>query len=487
LIPFDNTYARLPARFFDLSQPKRVFAPELVMLNEELAGELRIDPAWLRSAEGVAVLAGNEVPAGAEPLSQAYAGHQFGGWVPQLGDGRAILLGEVVDLKGQRRDIQLKGSGRTAFSRRGDGRATLGSTVREYLVSEAMTALGVPSTRALAVIATGENVPRPELHPGGIFTRVAASHIRVGTFQYLFGKQDKDGIRALADYAIGRHYPEVSTLEGPERYLEFFRRVCTAQATLIARWMHLGFIHGVMNTDNMTISGETIDYGPCAFMEAFHPDTVFSSIDRGGRYAWRNQPGIAQWNLARLGETLAPLVDDHMDTALKRMDETLAGFEETFGEAFINGFGIKLGLDEMNDSARGHLNATLRLMAENKVDFTLFFRHLTRLAGGELDDQGFATALGQPPGITAWTSSWHQTAGPVSKERLQLMRERNPIFIPRNHRVEQAIQAAEAGDYAPFRRFAKAWNSPYAEQSEHADLELPAKPHEAVCETFCGT
>ncbi|MGK0185005.1 MAG: hypothetical protein ACI9R3_000779 [Verrucomicrobiales bacterium] len=486
MITFDNTYSKLPQHFHAKLAPSRVGAPELVRLNTGLAVELGLDPAWLTSPEGVAMLAGNQVPDSAEPLAQAYAGHQFGGWVPQLGDGRAILLGEVIDTRGQRRDVQLKGSGRTPFSRGGDGRATLGSVIREYLVSEGMAALKVPTTRSLAAVSSGESVPRQESHPGGILTRIAASHLRVGTFQYFFGQSDVEAIKALADYAIERHYPAAADEANP--YLALLESVALAQASLIAQWMQLGFIHGVMNTDNMTISGETIDFGPCAFMDAFHPNKVFSSIDRHGRYAWGNQPNIGHWNLERLGETLAPLIAADMATAKARIGETLERYLTAFKDAYFSGFAAKLGMASAGEDEQAFTTVTLQLMTQHKLDFTLFFRHLTRIAPKPGTSELFE-GLGETAidGLEDWLAAWEKISGGASEQRTQRMRACNPIIIPRNHRVEEAIAAAESGDYHPFHRLAEALTEPFNEDSAFAEFERAPNPDEVVCETFCGT
>ena len=385
-ILFDNTYARLPERFFAKQKPARVPEPKLIRLNLGLAAKLSIDTDWLKSADGVAMLAGNAIPEGAEPIAQAYAGHQFGGFSPQLGDGRAILLGEVIDIDGARHDLQLKGSGRTPFSRGGDGKSALGPVIREYIVSEAMAAFGVPTTRALAAVATGERVLRQEgLLPGGVFTRVAASHIRVGTFQYFLARNDIDGLHdcspppPLADHVIARHYPDAAA--APNSYLALLESVTAAHADLIAQWMSLGFIHGVMNTDNTAISGETIDYGPCAFMDAFHPRCVFSSIDSGGRYAWGNQPDIGLWNVTRFAETLLPLLSRDSGEAIKIAEAALSKYPERFGSHYVARFRAKFGLPPAAPVAI--IQECLDLLGAQEVDFTLFFRHLTRVAGGE--------------------------------------------------------------------------------------------------------
>ena len=484
-IPFDNTYAQLPERFFARQTPDRVPEPKLVRLNRGLAAQLSLDPSWLESADGVAMLAGNGVPEGAEPIAQAYAGHQFGGFVPQLGDGRTILLGEVVNTDGARRDLQLKGSGRTPFSRGGDGKSALGPVIREYIVSEAMAALGVPTTRALAAVATGERVMRQE-GPllGGVFTRVAASHIRVGTFQYFLARSDIDALRLLADHAIARHYPDAG--HASSSYLALLESVAAAQADLIARWMSLGFIHGVMNTDNTAISGETIDYGPCAFMDVFHSQRVFSSIDSGGRYAWGNQPSIGLWNLTRFAETLLPLLSEDPNQATTAATTALARYSERFGSQYMARFRAKLGLppEAPVEPSVELIKECLDLLDAQKVDFTLFFRHLTRVADGE-DSGVLAAMFSDSDPFEKWFAKWRSEADPA--QRLPDMRAANPIRIPRNHRVEQAIQSAYGGDFAPFHRLVDALAAPYVDQVEYADLETPPRPEEIVSQTFCGT
>jgi uncharacterized protein YdiU (UPF0061 family) len=480
-IPFDNTYAQLPERFFARQEPACVPEPKLIRLNRELAAKLRIDTDSLQSADGVAMLAGNAIPEGAEPIAQAYAGHQFGGFSPQLGDGRAILLGEVIDVDGARRDLQLKGSGRTLFSRGGDGKSALGPVIREYIVSEAMAALGVPTTRALAAVATGENVIRPE-GPlrGGVFTRVAASHIRVGTFEYFGARNDIDALRLLADHAIARHYSEAA--EAPYPYVALLESVADAQADLITQWMSLGFIHGVMNTDNTAISGETIDYGPCAFMDVFHSQCVFSSIDSGARYAWGNQPDIGLWNLTRFAETLLPLLSEDPGEATQIAQAALSGYPGRFGGQYIACFRVKFGLPP--EAPVELINECLDLLETQGVDFTLFFRHLTRVAGGE-DSKTLAAMFHSSEAFQKWFATWRSEADPA--KHLADMRAANPILIPRNHRVEQAIQSAYGGDFAPFHRLVDALAAPYAERLEYADLELPPQPDEIVRQTFCGT
>lgn len=480
-IHFDNTYAKLPERFFAKQAPAQVPEPKLIRLNLALAARLSMDIDWLQSPDGIAMLAGNAIPEGAEPIAQAYAGHQFGGFSPQLGDGRAILLGEVIDADGKRFDLQLKGSGRTPWSRGGDGKSALGPVIREYILSEAMAALGVPTTRALAAVVTGERVMRQEGYVlGGVFTRVAASHIRVGTFQYFLARQDFDGLRHLAHYAIARHYPEAAATPNP--YLALLESVTAAHADLIAQWMSLGFIHGVMNTDNTSISGETIDYGPCAFMDAFHPQRVFSSIDHGGRYAWGNQPDIGLWNVTRFAETLLPLLSDDTAEAVKMAEAILSKYPERFGRQYIARFSAKLG--HSADAPVSLIDECLELLTAQEIDFTIFFRNLTRVAGGE-DAGPLAAMFPSREPFEKWFAKWRSEGNPTS--RLGDMRAANPIRIPRNHRVEHAIQGAYRGDYAPFHRLVDALAAPYTEQAGFADLEVPPQPEEIVRKTFCGT
>jgi uncharacterized protein YdiU (UPF0061 family) len=478
---FDNTYARLPERFFARQQPARVPEPVLVRLNLELAATLSMDTDWLQSPEGVAMLAGNAIPEGADPIAQAYAGHQFGGFVSQLGDGRAILLGEIIDIDGARRDLQLKGSGRTPFSRGGDGKAALGPVIREYVVSEAMAALGVPTARALAAVTTGERIARPDgLLPGAVFTRVAASHIRVGTFEYFRARHDIDALRLLADHSIARHYPDAAEARQP--YVALLEAVATAHADLIAQWMALGFIHGVMNPDNTAISGETIDYGPCAFIEAFHPRCVYSSIDSYGRYAWGGQPDIGLWNITRFAETLLPLLSADPGEATSVAQGALSVYPGRFRDQYVARFRAKLGLPP--EAPAELIQECLDLLALHEVDFTLFFRRLTCVAGGT-DPQLVASMCSGSGSFERWFAQWRREADPSGC--LAGMRTANPILIPRNHRVEQAIQHAYGGDFAPFHRLVDALAAPYAEQVEYADLETLPQPTEVVRQTFCGT
>jgi uncharacterized protein YdiU (UPF0061 family) len=480
LFPFQNTYVALPERFYERVEPATVPAPSLIRFNEDLAGMLGLDRSSASDEEIAAQLGGNVIPEGAEPLAQAYGGHQFGGWVPRLGDGRALLLGEVIGTDGVRRDVQLKGSGRTPFSRGGDGKSPLGPVLREYLVSEAMFALGVPTTRSLAAVATGEPVYREDKLPGAVLTRVASSHLRIGTFQYFLAQEDHEALRILADYAIERHYPGCESEEQP--YTAFLGRVIERQAALVAQWMSLGFIHGVMNTDNMTISGETIDFGPCAFVDEFHPEKVFSSIDRNGRYAWGNQPAIAHWNLTRLAEALLPLFDEDREKAIGMAEERLGVFEERFKEAYYGRFRAKLGWKGDTEKTGEFVDTTLEFLSEEKVDFTLFFRELTRVAAGEPEAE--LIALSEDAEAAAkWLQSWREQGQPD----VERMRSSNPILIPRNHRIEQAIVAANGGDYSFFHRLADAYQSPFDAGPDLADLEQAPGPEELVCATFCGT
>ncbi len=486
-IPFDNTFARLPEQFYAKLPPQPVSAPELIKVNTELAALMAIDADILSTSEGINVLAGVQVPKGADPLAMAYGGHQFGSWVPQLGDGRAILLGEAIGKDGIRRDIQLKGSGRTPFSRSGDGRAALGPVLREYVVSEAMAALGVPTTRALAAVTTGEKVFRDTIEPGAILTRVAQSHVRVGTFQYHYARQDPEAIQQLADYVIARHYPQVTETENP--YGAFIEAVVARQASLVARWMQIGFIHGVMNTDNCSIIGETIDFGPCAFMDTFHPEKVFSSIDQMGRYAWINQPNIAQWNLAQFAQTLLPLLNPNEDKAIELAQEAIGTFNNKFSSAYYRGFGIKLGFMTPQEEDPEFIENTLNLLAENKIDFTLFFRHLTRTAKTDNATE-LSSLFTESQSFFDWIAKWKGRLLKEDKDktvRLDSMQGANPIFIPRNHRIEEMIQAALVGDYAPFERLLSILSDPYNEQPESEAFERPPTADQIIHETFCGT
>jgi len=489
---FDNTYARLPERFYARVRPTPVAAPQLVKLNVELARRLGLDPEALASPRGAEIFAGNRIASGSEPLAQAYAGHQFGHFVPQLGDGRAILLGEVVARGGMRYDMQLKGSGPTPFSRRGDGRAALGPVLREYIVSEAMHALGVPTTRALAAVTTGQQVVRETVVPGAVFTRVAASHLRVGTFQYFAAKGDTEGLRTLADYAIARHYPEAAQASRPYRAL--LDGVIARQANLVAQWMLLGFIHGVMNTDNTSISGETIDYGPCAFMEAYDPDAVFSSIDVQGRYSYSNQPHAAHWNLTRLAEALLPIMEQEagsQEAALASAYEALAAFGPQFEAARAAGLRRKLGLVTEQEGDIALAEDLLARMAANQADFTLTFRRLCAAAAGPESDAAVHTLFADPSAYDEWAVRWRGRldAEPAPAEaRAAMMRKASPAFIPRNHLVEEAIVAAVSRqDFEPFERLLDVVSDPYEDRPNLEHYTAPARPEERVTATFCGT
>jgi len=469
---FDNSYARLPDRFYARLEPTPVSAPRLVKLNHTLALELGLNPEDLTTPEGVAMLAGNHVAPGSEPIALAYAGHQFGNFVPQLGDGRALLLGEVVDVKGVRRDIQLKGSGRTPFSRNGDGRAAIGPVLREYIISEAMQAFGIPTTRSLAAVLTGELVYRETALPGAVLTRVALSHIRVGTFQFFAARGDVEGLRLLADHVIARHYADAGSYRG------LFERVIERQAKLVAQWLLVGFIHGVMNTDNVSIAGETIDYGPCAFMDAYHPETVFSSIDRLGRYAYGKQPQIAGWNLARLGEALMPLFDDNEEKALEQANESLKRYGDLFGAAYLGGLRRKFGLFTEHDDDHALIQGFLKLLMDNGIDYTLAFR---RLGNGEM-----------PVDDADWTARYRARLALEPQDeatRRAAMQAVNPLYIPRNHRVEAALKAAiENDDYGPFEELLVVLARPFEERAEFAAYaEPPSEDDRRNFRTYCGT
>ncbi len=499
-LSFDNSYARELEGFYREWTPAPAPQPVLVYLNRALAAELGWDVGFLESAEGVAMLAGNRVPAGARPLAQAYAGHQFGGFSPQLGDGRALLLGEVIDVHGGRRDIALKGSGRTPFSRGGDGKAALGPMLREVLIGEAMHALGIPTTRALAVVTTGEPVFREQALPGAVLTRVAASHLRVGTFQYFAARGEVEQVRRLADYAIARHDPALGT--SPDRYERLLESVCERQATLIAQWMHVGFIHGVMNTDNMTLSGETIDYGPCAFLEHYDPATVFSSIDHNGRYAFGRQPAIAQWNLARLAETLLPLIDADTNRAVERATAVIDRFAGRYQAHWLAGARMKLGLSRRspNDDHADESLARdwLDLLQSASVDFTLAWRRLADAAAG--NDAPLRSLFADPQAPDAWLARWQACcrqedslsggdAGTAGQVRADSMRRASPLLIPRNHRVEEALAASwQHGDRQPFDRLLQALQRPFDEAPLMDDLAQPGPSEGAAAyRTFCGT
>ncbi|WP_067434546.1 protein adenylyltransferase SelO [Nocardioides jensenii] len=479
-ITLGNRFAReLPELAVDW-QAEKFPDPRLLVLNELLAVDLGFDPAWLRTPQGVRLLVGSAVPDGATPVAQAYAGHQFGGYVPRLGDGRALLLGEVTDAEGRQRDLHLKGSGRTPFARGGDGLAAVGPMLREYVVSEAMHALGVPTTRSLAVVATGQRVLRETALPGAVLSRVASSHLRVGTFQYARDTGDVDLLRRLADCAIERHYPAAAGSERPYRAL--FEAVVAAQASLVARWMLLGFVHGVMNTDNMTISGESIDYGPCAFIDSFDPDTVFSSIDHGGRYAYGNQPLVAEWNLARFAETLLPLLDEDRERAVELAVESLERYGHQYSDAWSAGMRAKLGLPDGLDTAIGDalVEDLLRLLRHGRVDWTGFFRAMGAAARG--DTQLARSLFHDLAAFDTWAEQW-RAVGPDADS----MDRVNPVYIPRNHLVEGALTAATDGDLDPVLRLLEAVSSPYVERPGLERYAEPAPEDFGTYQTFCGT
>jgi protein adenylyltransferase len=485
---FDNTYARELEGFYTDWQAAPVRAPKLLAFNNELAAELGLDAAQLNTDAGADIFAGNTKPDGANPLAQAYAGHQFGGFSPSLGDGRALLLGEIIDINGNRRDLQLKGSGQTPFSRGGDGRAAIGPVLREYLMGEAMHALGIPTTRALAAVATGEPVIRETALPGAILTRVAASHIRVGTFQYFAVRKDWDKIKQLADYVIARHYPLAAQEEN--RFLALFHSVMKAQAKLVASWMHIGFIHGVMNTDNMSISGETIDYGPCAFMDRYAPATVFSSIDAQGRYAYANQPAIAQWNLTRFAETLINAIGPDQETATALLTDAINAFPDLYIQHWLAGMRAKIGLTTQLKDDLKLVNGLFAALENQNVDYTAFFRELAKAIGG--NSAPVKALFEDADNIAAWLSEWHERLGQedgVSPEaRAADMNRINPVYIPRNHKVEEALTAAvEFDDLGPFNKLLEVLKQPYDVMEDQQEFGQPAPLDGAPYQTFCGT
>jgi uncharacterized protein YdiU (UPF0061 family) len=457
--------------------------PQLVVLNEGLAVELGLDPAWMRTSDGVGLLTGTLLPPDATPVAQAYAGHQFGGFVPRLGDGRALLLGELVDSHGRLRDLHLKGSGRTPFARGGDGLAALGPMLREYLISEAMQALGVPTTRSLSVVATGRTVQREDLLPGAVLARVASSHLRIGSFQYAATTGDVDLLRRLADHAIARHHPAATDADNP--HLALLDAVVATQASLLARWMLVGFVHGVMNTDNMTVSGETIDYGPCAFLDAYDPTTVFSSIDHSGRYAFGNQPVVAQWNLARLAEALLPLIDADQDRAVELAVASLDAFLPRYGESWTAGMRVKLGLADRpghlaDPSGPSVITDWVSLQERNRVDHTASYRALADAARGDAEPvRGLFLDL---PELDTWLATWL-----AHRPDADLMDRTNPIYIPRNHLVEEALAAATEGDLSPFERLLDTVTSPYDQRPGLERYAQPAPEDFGTYRTFCGT
>jgi uncharacterized protein YdiU (UPF0061 family) len=487
---FDNTFVHLSERFYTRLSPTPVSEPTLVKLNSKLAINLGLDPQALQTTSGAGILGGNYLPQGSEPLAMVYAGHQFGGWVPQLGDGRAILLGEVLGKDGRRRDIQLKGAGPTPYSRMGDGRAALGPVLREYIVSEAMWALGIPTTRSLAAVVTGDTVFREQALPGAIVARVAESHVRVGTFQFFSARSDTAGVKEMADYVIARHFSDIDSTH--DKYELLLNAVVMRQAALIAQWQLVGFIHGVMNTDNTSIVGETIDYGPCAFMDKYDPKKVFSSIDQLGRYAYANQPGIGYWNLGCFGQTLLPLIEGDVDASLKKAQEIVGQYPALFQEAYLKGLRKKLGLQTEQEGDRALAEDLLSEMAKEGVDYTVTFRNLSALGlsiAGEVRqaEKFFEHSKGFQEWIVRWNKRLRED-GVHAMTHTRVMRSANPAVIPRNHLVEEAIKFAVAdGDYSHFHKLVEMVERPYDEAASSTKYALPPRPEEEVTQTFCGT
>ena len=485
MFQFDYTYARLPEAFYARVSPATVPEPELIKWNAELAGQLGAEIGTVSDRELADIFTGQRLLPGSDPIAMAYAGHQFGGFVPRLGDGRALLLGEAMDPSGQRRDIQLKGSGRTPFSRRGDGKAPLGPVLREYLVSEAMHHLGLPTTRSLAAVKTGETVHRERPLPGAILTRVAASHIRVGTFEYFAARQDLDNLRVLTDYAIRRHYPDIK--DDPEAYFHFFRKVGEAQVELVTGWMSLGFIHGVMNTDNVSIAGETIDFGPCAFMDRFRSDQAFSSIDRYGRYAYSNQEKIVLWNLSRLGSCLISLMGPDSETATEMLNQELEVFAKLFEERFNSKMLEKLGIFNAKHPEDGDfVRKWLRYLEDEQRDFTLSFRNLAPLVESQADSDYFKESEAFQEFYRSWRKRVHQQDLDPETIRRR-MNGVNPVFIPRNHKIEEVIEAGLQDDFSLFHEMNDVLAKPYTEQDRYSGYKTPPRPEQVVTATFCGT
>jgi len=486
-INFDNSYVRLPGQFYTRQNPVPVSAPSLIRINHALAEKLDIDPIWLESEEGISTVTGNKIPVGGDPIATVYAGHQFGGWSPQLGDGRAILLGEVLDKQNQRYDFQLKGSGPTPYSRGGDGRASLGPILREYIVSEAMAAFHIPTTRILTAAATGDHVYRQNILPGAILVRIAKSHIRIGTFEFFSSRNDQESLRLLADHVIQRHYPEAAKQENP--VLAMLDSVIENQARLIASWQQIGFIHGVMNTDNILLSGETVDYGPCAFMDEYHPETVFSSIDRNGRYAYGNQPTIGRWNLIQLAQVLIPLLDKDREKARELAQESVNKYMNLLTKYYQNSMALKLGIcNAMPDDIKLIKNL-LDIMAEDKMDYTLTFRYLSDLAGDDARN-GVGDLVTPSEKFSFWLECWKKRLlldAQTSIQRQARMYAKNPVFIPRNHLIEEAIQAAENGNLNLFHKLVDILTHPFEYKVELKKYALAPRPEQVVKETFCGT
>ena len=484
---FDNSFAKELKDFYEFTKADKSSSPKLIKFNDSLAKEL--GPEWenLKSDYGLLIFSGNEVPKGSQPLSQAYSGHQFGGFSPLLGDGRALLLGEVIDKDNIRRDIQLKGSGRTIFSRGGDGKSSLGPVLREYLISEAMNSLNIPTTRALAAVSSGDDVLREKVLPGGILTRVASSHIRVGTFQYASTTGDLEKIRALSDYSINRHYKNIS--QKKEKYIEFFEAVCESQLNLVSKWMGIGFIHGVMNTDNMTISGETIDYGPCAFMDRYDPNTFFSSIDTQGRYAYSNQPQILLWNLARFAETLIPLIDKDEQNSINILTQKLSLIQSRYENAWLKVMSEKIGITVIQDGDLELIKDLLDIMKNEKADFTLVFRYLADFIIGK--ENLLLSLFENSKKINGWLINWKnriEKEGKFDKSLCTMMKKINPLYIPRNHLVEYALdEALSKENYKPFYNLLSYVTNPFDEIPNSEEYTLPAPITDKPYKTFCGT
>ncbi|MDW3094551.1 MAG: YdiU family protein [Gammaproteobacteria bacterium] len=487
LFNFDNTYAKQLEGFYSSCQSAVIPSPKLIKLNGDLAAQLNLNLDSSTLIEQLKIFSGNELPQESSPLAQVYAGHQFGGFSPQLGDGRALLLGEVLDKNGKRFDIQLKGSGRTPYSRGGDGKAGVGPVLREYILSEAMHALGIPTTRALAAVATGEMIMRERPIPGAVLTRVASSHIRIGTFQFFASRGEVDKVRQLADYTIARHYPEIMQSDNP--YLKLLEKVCDSQALLVCKWMLIGFVHGVMNTDNMTVSGETIDYGPCAFIDSYNPEAVYSSIDKQGRYAFQNQPPIAQWNLARLAETLLPLINSDQEHGIELVTSVLNKFPEKYSEYWLDGMRSKLGLKNPQEGDMEIMNDLLAQLHENEVDYTNFFRELADvlLDNRKAVHKNFTDIMRFEQWLVRWKDRLSDESI-IAEESVQLMNQVNPIYIPRNHKVEEAIEAAILNeDYSKFEMLLEVLSQPYFVQSGKNEYSQPAPKEFGIYKTFCGT
>lgn len=492
-IPFNNQYIALGEKFYSHTSPAAVARPSLIKFNEELANSLGISSSDTSDNDVAAVFSGNTVPRGAQPVAMAYAGHQFGHFVPQLGDGRALLLGEVCANNGTSYGIQLKGSGQTYFSRNGDGRAALGPVLREYLLSESMAKLNVPTTRALAAVSTGENVVRENLLPGGVITRVASSFVRVGTFEYFRARGDEQSIRKLADFVIQSNYADIAEDENP--YISLLQTVVERQAVLIAQWMQLGFIHGVMNTDNMSVVGETIDYGPCAFIDAYKHDKVFSSIDHHGRYAYNNQPNIALWNLTRLAECLIPLIAENIEAAVEIAQNILTTYIESYQKHWLAGMRAKFGMTAiqgMDQQDQALIESLFNIMDANSADFTLTFFHLARLKYvSDSNDQNCRVLFANPVEFDKWIVKWRERLSQESAtddERQSAMQHVNPVYIPRNHQVEAAIRAAEDhADFSVFHDLHEVLQNPYSLQTGKDNYLLPPEADETVEKTFCGT